>query len=322
MIEARAVTKRFGPTLAVDQLTFDVRPGAVTGFLGPNGAGKSTTMRMIVGLDRPTSGVATVNGRSYRDLPAPMQEVGTLLDAKGIDGARSARAHLRWQAIAGGVRVSRVDEVLELVGLTSAAEKRVKDFSLGMYQRLGLAGALLGDPGTLLFDEPFNGLDPQGIYWMRSLLKDLAAEGRSILVSSHLMSEMEETAERVIVIGRGRLIADTTIADFTQAGSTNHIRVVSPQTEQLAALLRQAGAASTATGDGALLVANIDAAQIGDIAASHGIRLHELSPQRASLEAAFMEMTDDSVEYRQQTSERELVGVGGRASGVSNWGGN
>ena len=322
MIEARGLTKQFGKTLAVDQLTFDVKPGVVTGFLGPNGAGKSTTMRMIVGLDRPTSGVATVNGRSYRDLPAPMHEVGTLLDAKSVDGGRTARAHLRWQGIAGGVRRERVDEVLELVGLTSVAGKRVKDFSLGMYQRLGLAGALLGDPGTLLFDEPFNGLDPQGIYWMRSLLKDLAAEGRSILISSHLMSEMEETAERVIVIGRGRLIADTTIAEFTQGGSTNHIRVLSPQLDQLAALLREAGATPSIATDGALLVANIEAAQIGDIAASHGIRLHELSPQRASLEAAFMEMTDDSVEYRQQSPERALAGVSGPASSPSNWGGN
>lgn len=317
MIEARALTKRFGQTLAVDQLTFDVKPGIVTGFLGPNGAGKSTTMRMIVGLDRPTSGVATVNGRSYRDLPAPMHEVGTLLDAKAVDGGRSARAHLRWQALAGGIDRTRVDEVLELVGLTSVANKRVKDFSLGMYQRLGLAGALLGDPGTLLFDEPFNGLDPQGIYWMRSLLKRLSAEGRAVLISSHLMSEMEETADHVIVIGKGRLIADSSIASFTQGGSTNHVRVLSPQAEQLAGLLREAGATHSIASDGALLVSKIEASQVGDIAASHGIRLHELSPQRASLEAAFMEMTDDSVEYRQQRPERELVGVGGPAIGAN-----
>lgn len=322
MIEARALTKQFGQTLAVDHLTFDVKPGFVTGFLGPNGAGKSTTMRMLVGLDRPTSGMATINGRSYRDLPAPMHEVGTLLDAKAVDGGRTARAHLRWQAIAGGIRRDRVDEVLDQVGLTSVADKRVKDFSLGMYQRLGLAGALLGDPGTLLFDEPFNGLDPQGIYWMRSLLKELAAEGRSILISSHLMSEMEETADHVLVIGKGRLIADTSIAEFTQGGSANHIRVISPQAEQLAGLLQEAGATHSVAGDGALLVADIQASQIGDIAASHGIRLHELSPQRASLEAAFMEMTDDSVEYRQQSSERELAGVGGPTSGANNWGGN
>ena len=317
MIEARALTKRFGQTLAVDRLTFDVKPGIVTGFLGPNGAGKSTTMRMIVGLDRPTSGVATVNGRSYRDLPAPMHEVGTLLDAKAVEGGRSARAHLRWQALAGGIDRARVDEVLELVGLTAVANKRVKDFSLGMYQRLGLAGALLGDPGTLLFDEPFNGLDPQGIYWMRSLLKRLAAEGRAILISSHLMSEMEETADHVVVIGKGRLIADSSITTFTQGGSTNHVRVLSPQAEQLAGLLREAGATHSVASDGALLVSKIEASQVGDIAASHGIRLHELSPQRASLEAAFMEMTNDCVEYRQQLREGELVGAGGPAIGAN-----
>lgn len=310
MIEARGLTKQFGSTLAVDHLTFTVKPGIVTGFLGPNGAGKSTTMRMIVGLDRPTDGVVTVNGKSYRDIPATMHEVGALLDAKGIDGARSARAHLRWLAIAGGIDRDRVDEVLDLVGLTSVANKRIKDFSLGMYQRLGLATALLGDPGTLLFDEPFNGLDPQGIYWMRSLLKSLAAEGRAILISSHLMSEMEETADHVLVIGRGKLIADTSIADFTRGSSTNRVRVASPQIEQLAALLTDAGANHVPAGDDALLVTNIQAAQIGDIAASHGIRLHELSHQRASLESAFMEMTDDSVEYRQQPPERELVGAG------------
>ncbi len=310
MIEVRDVSKRFGETVAVDRLSFTVKPGVVTGFLGPNGAGKSTTMRVIVGLDRPTGGTALINGRAYRDLPAPMYEVGALLDAKTVDGARSARKHLHWLALAGGVPSRRVDEVLDLVGLTSVADKRIKGFSLGMSQRLGLASALLGDPGTLLFDEPFNGLDPQGIYWMRSLLKKLATEGRAILISSHLMSEMEETADHVVVIGKGRLIADQSITELTRGGSTSHVRVVSPQAEQLVPLLRAAGATITTTGDGVLLAANIDAAQIGDIAAPSGIRLHELSYQRASLETAFFELTDDSVEYRQAPPDRELVAAG------------
>jgi ABC-2 type transport system ATP-binding protein len=288
----------------------------VTGFLGPNGAGKSTTMRIIVGLDRPTSGSAFVNGRSYRDLPAPMHEVGALLDAKAVDGARSARKHLQWLALAGGVPTRRVDEVLDLVGLTSVANKRIKDFSLGMSQRLGLASALLGDPGTLLFDEPFNGLDPQGIYWMRSLLKKLAADGRAVLISSHLMSEMEETADHVIVIGKGHLIADKSITEFTGSGSASHVRVISPQADELLPLLRAAGAAVSSAGDSLLLVENFDAARIGDIAAPNGIRLHELSYQRASLEAAFFELTEDSVEYRQEPqAERELVGAGSNHRG-------
>lgn len=305
MIQVRELSKRYGSTLAVDRLTFDVRPSMVTGFLGPNGAGKSTTMRMILGLDNPTTGTATVNGRPYRGLPAPAQEVGALLDAKAIHGGRSAYNHLRWMAQAGGIPRRRVDEVIDLVGLHDVAGKKVGGFSLGMSQRLGIAGALLGDPPVLLFDEPVNGLDPEGIVWVRGLMRRLAAEGRTILVSSHLMSEMQETADHVIVIGRGRLIADTSIGEFTSGSSQHVVRVVSPQAAQLVQLLSTQGARVSNDRDGALLVAELDAARIGDIAADNGIRLHELTPRRATLEAAFMEMTRDSQEYR--TSESRPV---------------
>src|SRR5690606_33027328 len=215
MIEATELSKHFGSTVAVDRLSFTVRPGQVTGFLGPNGAGKSTTMRCILGLDRPTGGTVTVGGRRYVDLPAPMREVGALLDARAVDGVRTARAHLRWLARAGGVPASRVDEVLQMVGLTEVADKRVKGFSLGMFQRLGIATAMLGDPPVLLFDEPVNGLDPEGIRWVRQFMRHLASEGRTVLVSSHLMSELEHTADHVLVIGRGRLLADTSLAELT-----------------------------------------------------------------------------------------------------------
>ncbi len=303
MIEVRDLSKHFGDVKAVDGLTFDIKPGIVTGFLGPNGAGKSTTMRMILGLDNPTSGSVTVNGRSYRDLPAPMYEVGALLDAKAVFGRRSAFKHLQWLAQAGGIPRSRIDEVLDIVGLSSVAEKSIDGFSLGMYQRLGIAGALLGDPEILLFDEPVNGLDPEGIVWIRTLMRRLASEGRTIFVSSHLMNEMEETADHLIVIGRGRLIADTSISEFIQLSTLNHVRVVSPQASELAPRLDAAGASITVADDGALIVTGIEAAQIGDIAASHGLRLHELSPQRARLEAAFMERTRDSVEYHAGADE-------------------
>jgi ABC-2 type transport system ATP-binding protein len=297
MIEVRDLTKRYGETLAVDGLTFDVKPGLVTGFLGPNGAGKSTTMRMIVGLDNPTGGTATVDRRPFRDAAAPMQTIGALLDAKAVHGGRSARNHLRWLARAGGIPLTRVDEVLAEVGLSDVAGKRVGGFSLGMSQRLGIAGALLGDPRTLLFDEPVNGLDPEGILWVRRLLRRLAAEGRTILVSSHAMSEMEKTADHVLVIGRGRLIADASIAEFTAlAGGT--VRVVSPEASRLAPLLTDAGAVVTPAADGGLVVSGLDSAAIGDLAAPAGIPLHELTPNRASLEEAFMELTHDSVEYR------------------------
>jgi ABC-2 type transport system ATP-binding protein len=236
MIEARGLSKRYGGTLAVDDLTFDIRPGVVTGFLGPNGAGKSTTMRMIFGLDRPTSGSVSVGGRRYRDLAAPMREVGALLDAGSVHGKRSARNHLRWLADAGGLPRRRV-EVLDQVGLTDVAGRRVGGFSLGMSQRLGIATALLGDPRTLLFDEPMNGLDPEGIRWIRTLLQGFAADGRTVIVSSHLMHEMEATAEHVLVIGRGRLIADTSMAEFTLRAAGSHVHVASPDAAALAALL-------------------------------------------------------------------------------------
>ena len=298
MIEVKDVTRRYGETVAVDHLSFTVQPGIVTGFLGPNGAGKTTTMRMILGLDRPTSGSVTVNGRSYHDLPAPMQEVGALLDAKAIQGGRTARQHLRWMTKAGGLPSKRVDEVLDMVGLTDVADRSVGGFSLGMSQRLGLAAALLGDPRILIFDEPVNGLDPEGIRWIRSLLQRLASEGRTIFLSSHLMSEMEETADHIIVIGRGRLIADASISDFTQRSSSSHVRVVSPQASELAPLLRRAGATVVNEAE-ALIVTGMETPQIGYLAAEHHIEIHELARRRASLEAAFMELTEDSVEYHQ-----------------------
>jgi ABC-2 type transport system ATP-binding protein len=293
MIEVNDVTKRYGDTLAVDHLSFSVKPGIITGFLGPNGAGKTTTMRMILGLDSPSSGTVTVNGRSYRNIGAPMHQIGALLDAKAANGGHTARQHLGWIARAGRISAARVDEVLELVGLAEVAGRRVGGFSLGMYQRLGIAAALLGDPETLIFDEPVNGLDPEGIRWIRSFLQCLASEGRTILLSSHLMSEMEATADHVIVIGRGRLIVDTSIAAFTQRSASSHVRVVSPRTADLVPLLERAGATVNAE-DGALIVTGIDAPVIGNVAAVHGLELHELSPRRASLEAAFMELTQGS----------------------------
>ncbi|MGD9933047.1 MAG: ABC transporter ATP-binding protein [Dehalococcoidia bacterium] len=297
MIEVKDVTKRYGDTLAVDHLSFTVKPGIVTGFLGPNGAGKTTTMRMILGLDSPSSGTVTVNGRAYRDIAAPMHQIGALLDAKAANGGHTARQHLGWIARAGGIPSRRVAEVLEIVGLAEVAERRVGGFSLGMYQRLGIAAALLGDPQTLIFDEPVNGLDPEGIRWIRSLLQGLASEGRTILLSSHLMSEMEATADHVIVIGRGQLIADTSIAAFTQRSASSHVRVVSPQSGDLVPLLQRAGATVNAE-DGALIVTGIEAPAIGNVAAVHGLELHELSPRRASLEAAFMELTHGSQQYQ------------------------
>ncbi len=296
MIEVNEVTKRYGETLAVDHLSFAVKPGIVTGFLGPNGAGKTTTMRMILGLDSPTSGEVTVNGQAYRNVPAPMRQVGALLDAKAANGGHTARQHLGWLARAGGIPQGRVDEVLELVGLTEVSRRRLGGFSLGMYQRLGIAAALLGDPQTLIFDEPVNGLDPEGIRWIRSFLQGLAEEGRTILLSSHLMSEMEATADHIIVIGRGRLIADTSIEEFTQRSTSSHIRVVSPDAASFAPILQRAGA-TIGEDEGALIVTGVEAALVGKLAAFHRVELHELSPRRASLEAAFMELTEGSQEY-------------------------
>ena len=303
MIEVRDLSKRYGDTLAVDGLTFDVKPGIVTGFLGPNGAGKSTTMRIMLGLDAPTSGHVTIDGRSYRDIPAPMQEIGSLLDAKAIQGGRSAHNHLLWVAQAAGLPGSRVGEVLDAVGLSDVAKRKVDGFSLGMSQRLGIATALLGNPRTLLFDEPVNGLDPEGIIWIRNLMKRLASEGRTVLVSSHLMSEMEDTAEHVVVIGRGRLIADTSIREFITTSSGNHVRVISPSAPALRAALEAQGATVEPDGETTLIVANMEPAQVGEIAAANHFVLHELSPQRASLEEAFIELTRDSVEYHSGGAE-------------------
>lgn len=298
MIEARGLTKRYGTTVAVDDLSFEVRPGQVTGFLGPNGSGKSTTMRMIMGLDHPSAGSVTVNGRRYGDLPRPLREVGALLEAKAIHPGRSAYNHLWCLAQTNGIPRSRVDAVLELVGLADVARRRAGAFSLGMGQRLGMAAALLGDPGVLLFDEPVNGLDPEGIRWVRNLLKGLAAEGRTVFVSSHLMSEMALTADHLVVIGRGRLIADLPVQEFIAQSSRQYVRARSPEPARLAELLRAAGATVVAETDGSLTVTGLAMADVGEVAARNQVVLHELSPQAGSLEDAFMELTNDSVEYR------------------------
>jgi len=297
MIEAVGLSKRYGDKLAVDQLSFSVKPGQVTGFLGPNGAGKSTTMRMILGLDAPTSGSVTVGGKPFTQAAHPLREVGALLDAKAVHGGRSAYNHLLCLAQTNNLPKRRVDEVLALVGLGAVAKKRSKGFSLGMGQRLGIAAALLGDPKVLMFDEPVNGLDPEGILWIRNLMKALAAEGRTVFVSSHLMSEMENTADHLIVIGRGRLVADCTVQEFIDNNSELSIRVRTPQLEQLGQLLAAKGAGVRTDGADALLVTRLGMNDIGDLAFENQIRVHELSPIQASLEQAFMELTKDSVEY-------------------------
>ena len=297
MIEAQSLVKRYGDKVAVDDLSFTVQPGIVSGFRGPNGAGKSTTMRMIIGLDAPTSGSVTVNGHRYADSPAPMREVGALLESKAVHSSRSARNHLLVLAATCGIPRSRVDDMIDLVGLTDVAKRRAGGFSLGMGQRLGIAAALLGDPSTVVLDEPVNGLDPEGILWVRNLLKSLAQEGRTVLVSSHLMSEMAMTADHLIVIGRGRLIADVSVEDFTRQASSDLVVVRSPQSAQLAELLGGPSVVVTSSGDDRLEVVGMRSDEIGDIAAQHGIPIHELTPQRASLEEAFMELTHDSVEY-------------------------
>jgi ABC-2 type transport system ATP-binding protein len=297
VIEATGLTKRYGSTLAVDDLTFSVADGRVTGFLGPNGAGKSTTMRLIVGLDAASSGRVTVNGRAVRDRRFPLHEVGALLEAKAIHPSRSARNHLRWLAQANGISPSRVDEVLEQVGLTSVARKRAGTFSLGMSQRLGIAAALLGDPEVLLLDEPVNGLDPEGIQWVRRLLRSLASDGRTVFVSSHLMSEMALTADHLIVIGKGRLIADASVEEVIAQASANHVKVVTPQADALRARVTAAGADVESDGDDTLIVTGLECREVGIIAAGAGITLYELSRQEASLEEAFMEMTRDSTQY-------------------------
>ncbi|RKS77537.1 ABC-2 type transport system ATP-binding protein [Motilibacter peucedani] len=296
MIEARGLTKRYGSTLAVDDLSFTVRPGVVTGFLGPNGAGKSTTMRMVLGLDRPSAGEALVNGHPYTRAAAPMREVGALLDAKDVHGGRTARAHLLALAQSNGLPASRVGDVLELTGLSSVARKRIKGFSLGMSQRLGIAAALLGDPSVLLFDEPVNGLDPEGILWIRHFMRSLAAEGRTVFVSSHLMSEMALTADHLVVIGRGRLLADTSTPEFIEQNSATKVRVRSPQAGELASVLASRGHVPTAV-DGYLELSGVATDEVGDAAAAAGITIHELFSQRSSLEEAFLELTKDSLDY-------------------------
>ncbi|MEC4575264.1 ABC transporter ATP-binding protein [Streptomyces virginiae] len=298
MIELEGLTKRFGAKTAVNNLSFQVRPGVVTGFLGPNGAGKSTTMRMMLDLDNPTSGAVRIYGKRYRDLQEPLKHVGALLDAKAMHGGRTAYNNLLCLAQSNRIPERRVGEVLDLVGLTPVARKKSKGFSLGMGQRLGIASALLGDPQILMFDEPVNGLDPEGILWIRNLMKGLAAEGRTIFVSSHLMSEMALTADHLIVIGQGRLLADTSMADFIHQNSRSYVRMRSPQQERLKDVLHEAGInAVSVPATGTLEIDGAGAEQLGELAAQHQIVLHELSPQRASLEEAFMRMTADSVEY-------------------------
>jgi ABC-2 type transport system ATP-binding protein len=297
VIEVRGLTKRYGEKTAVDGLTFTVQPGVVTGFLGPNGAGKSTTMRMVLGLDRPTAGTATVDGRPYGDHPAPLTEIGALLEARAVHTSRSAYNHLRALAATHGIPRRRVDEVIDLVGLGEVARKRAGSFSLGMGQRLGIASALLGNPPTIVLDEPVNGLDPEGIRWVRDLLKGLAAEGRTVFVSSHLMSEMALTAEHVIVVGRGRLIADTSVGELISGASVSTVRVRSPEAQRLRSALGGPDVTVSSTEDEVLEVTGLSAAHIGDVARDLGIAVHELSPQHASLEEAFMTMTRDDVEY-------------------------
>ena len=298
MIEAVNLTKRYGKKTAVDNISFTVEPGTVTGFLGPNGAGKSTTMRMIMGLDKPTSGKVTINGRPYRQLSAPLCEVGALLDAKGLHGSRSARNHLRQLAASNGIPAKRVDEVLDITGLTSVAKKRVKGFSLGMGQRLGIAAALLGDPGVLLFDEPVNGLDPEGVKWVRETCRRLAGEGRTVFISSHLMSEMAQTADHLLVIGRGRILTAGPVDDVIASATTDRVRVASPQATQLAELMASRNLAARPVAPSVLETTDTTAAAIGELAAQSGIVLHELTTIHASLEEAYLTLTSDSVEYR------------------------
>ncbi|ARD41170.1 ATP-binding cassette domain-containing protein [Actinomyces gaoshouyii] len=297
MIEARGLTKRYGDKLAVDNISFTVEPGAVTGFLGPNGAGKSTTMRMIMGLDKPTAGTVTVAGKKYKDLNAPLCSVGALLDAKGLHGSRSARAHLTQLAVSNGIPTSRVDKVLDITGLTQVAKKRVKGFSLGMGQRLGMAAALLGDPDILIFDEPINGLDPEGVIWVRQTCRALAAEGRTVFISSHLMSEMSQTADRLIVIGRGRILTTGPVSEIIASATTDTVRVASPQATDLAALLASQGITVATPEPGVLTLTEAPAARIGELAAAHGITLHELTTIKASLEDAYLELTGGATEY-------------------------
>jgi ABC-2 type transport system ATP-binding protein len=305
MIEAHELTKDYGEKRAVDGLTFTVQPGIVTGFLGPNGSGKSTTMRLILGLDAPTDGDVTVNGRHYRDHPSPLHEVGSLLEARSVHTGRSAYNHLLALAQTHGIPKRRVTELIDLVGLHDVARKRSGQFSLGMGQRLGIAAALLGDPKTVMLDEPVNGLDPEGIHWVRNLLKGLAAEGRTVFVSSHLMSEMALTADHLIVIGRGKLIADTSVDDFVARASTSHkvVLVRSPEADRLRHALAGPAVSFVEADRGALEVHGLTAEQVGNAAAAAGIALHELTPHQASLEEAFMDLTRDDLEFATEIEE-------------------
>jgi len=312
MIEIRQLTKRYGETVAVDDLTFTVKPGIVTGFLGPNGSGKSTTMRLILGLDAPSAGEVTVNGKRYADHRAPMHEVGALLEARSIHTGRSAFSHLLALAQTHGIPRSRVDEVIELVGLESVAKKRAGGFSLGMGQRLGIGAALLGDPEVVMLDEPVNGLDPDGIRWIRDLMRQLAAEGRTVFLSSHLMSEMALTADHLIVIGRGRLIADVSVAEFIRRHSRNVVLVRTPDADELARIVAGPGVQVDIVEPGLIEVGGVTALEIGDRAAAHRLVLHELTPQQASLEEAFMSLTRDEIEYHgtshsRQTHDNEVL---------------
>jgi ABC-2 type transport system ATP-binding protein len=310
VIEAVGLTKDYGTARAVDGLTFTVQPGIVTGFLGPNGAGKSTTMRLILGLDAPSAGSVTVNGKRYRDFAAPLHEVGALLEARSVHTGRSAYNHLLALAQTHGVPRRRVEELIDRVGLHEVARKRVGGFSLGMGQRLGIAAALLADPQTIILDEPANGLDPEGIQWIRNLLKHLASEGKTVFVSSHLMSEMALTADHLIVIGRGRLIADLSVEEFVRQSSKNIVRVRTPQAAALRQEIVGPDVIVTATEDGALEVTGLTAEQVGEAAARRSLVLHELTPLRASLEEAFMDVTRDSVEFQALGEERPLAADG------------
>jgi ABC-2 type transport system ATP-binding protein len=297
MIEAKNLTKRYGDKVAVDDLSFTVEPGRVTGFLGPNGAGKSTTMRLILGLDRPNRGDATINGVHYRDLPRPLQTVGALLEARAIHTGRSAFNHLLALAQTQGVGKQRINEVIDLVGLHEVARKRAGGFSLGMGQRLGIAAALLADPSVLILDEPVNGLDPEGIVWIRTLMQRLASEGRTVFVSSHLMNEMAVTAEHLIVVGRGKLIADCSTEEFIERSTEQIVVVRSPDVERVADAVNADGGKAVMGQDGLLTITNMEAPRVGELAAAGGFVLHELTPKRGSLEQAFMELTRESVEY-------------------------
>jgi ABC-2 type transport system ATP-binding protein len=309
MIEVDRLVKRYGDKTAVNGLTFTVQPGMVTGFLGPNGAGKSTTMRVIVGLDKPTAGTAMVNGKPYARWPAPLTEVGILLEARAIHPGLSAYQYLRALGATHGIGSRRVTEVLDLVGLSAVAKKHTKGYSLGMGQRLGLAAALLGDPKTLILDEPVNGLDAEGVRWVRTLLKDLAAEGRTVFLSSHLMSEMELTADHLIVIGQGRLIADTSVADFAKRASASSVRVRTPDSPRLTRLITAPTVSVASQGADVLTITGLTSEEVGIIAARNGITLYELIPQKASLEEAFLELTGDAVEYRAPESRDALAGA-------------